>query len=104
MLWIIVILLFVLVVILLGLLWAFKTAFMRSDVRLIDVNTGPLAKYKDVFDSSLKYIDTLPCERVYIKSYDGLKLAASYYNNNSDTTILLFHGYRSDGRQCINIF
>ena len=27
-----------------------------------------------------------------------MRLAASYYNNNSNTTILLFHGYRSDGR------
>ena len=95
--WIILILLVFLIIVALG--WAFKTAFMRSDVRLISFESGPLAKYKDVFKESLEYLDDLKSERVYTKSFDGLRLAASYYNNNnSDTTILLFHGYRSDGR------
>ncbi len=95
--WIILILLVLLIIVALG--WAFKTAFMRSDVRLISFESGPLAKYKDVFKESLEYLDDLKSERVYTKSFDGLRLAASYYNNNnSDTTILLFHGYRSDGR------
>ncbi len=85
-------------IIVLALYWAFKTAFMRSDIRLVSFETGPLAEYKSVFDKSLSFIDKLPTERVYIKSFDGIVLAGSYYNNNSDTTILLFHGYRSDGR------
>ncbi len=96
-LWLFLILLFVLV--LGALYWAFKTAFMRSDIRLISFESGPLAKYKNVFKESLEYIDSLQNQRIYIKSFDGIRLAASYYdNNNSDTTILLFHGYRSDGR------
>ncbi len=79
--------------------WAFKTAFMRSDIRLISFESGPLAKYKDLFKENLEYLDSLQSERVYTQSFDGLRLAGSYYdNNNSDTTILLFHGYRSDGR------
>ena len=82
-----------------ALYWAFKTAFMRSDIRLISFESGPLAKYKTIFKDSLEYLDSLSSERVYTKSFDGLRLAASYYNNNnSNTTILLFHGYRSDGR------
>ena len=81
-----------------GLYWAFKTTFMRSDVRLISFETGPLSEYKEFFDNGIKYLDTIQSERVYTESFDGLRLAASYYNNNSDTTILLFHGYRSDGR------
>lgn len=96
--WFILICLFLLLFVLCVLFWAFKTAFMRSDVRLTDVNAEPLVRYKDVFDKSLKYIDTLDCERIYTQSYDGLRLAASYYNNNSDSTILLFHGYRSNGK------
>lgn len=101
MIWILVIsaiVLLLLVALVALLCWAFKTAFKRSDIRLIDVNVGPIAEYKDVFSSSLEYIDTLPCERLYAKSFDGLRLAGNYYNNNSDTTILLFHGYRSDGK------
>lgn len=96
-LWLVLILLTLLIVS--AIFWAFKTAFMRNDKRLISFETGPLAEYKGVFDSSIKYLDSLKSERVYIKSFDGLRLAGSYYNNNnSNTTILLFHGYRSDGR------
>lgn len=98
MIWIAVILAVLIVLIALALYWAFKTAFMRSDIRLISFETGPLAQYRGLFDKGLRFIDGLECERIYTKSFDGLTLAASYYNNNSDTTILLFHGYRSDGR------
>lgn len=96
-LWLTLILLFLSIIVIFC--WAFKTAFMRSDVRLISFEVGPLAKYKDVFKNSFEYLDTLKSERVYVTSFDGLRLAGSYYNNNnSNTTILLFHGYRSDGR------
>ncbi len=96
---ILILVIIVLILFALGLFWAFKTAFMRSDIRLTDVNSGPLAEYKHVFEKSLEYIDALPSQRFFIKSFDGLRLAATYYNNdNSDTTILLFHGYRSDGK------
>lgn len=98
MVWIVIILVLLILLIIAALLWAFKIAFMRSDIRLISFESGPLAKYKDVFAKSLEYLDSLKSERLYTKSFDNLKLAASYYNNNSDTTILLFHGYRSDGR------
>lgn len=97
--WVWIILIILVLLIIAALYWAFKTAFMRSDIRLISFESGPLAKYKEVFKESLEYLDGLKSERVYTKSFDGLRLAASYYNNNnSDTTILLFHGYRSDGR------
>ncbi len=98
MIWIGIVLIILIVMIALALYWAFKTAFMRSDVRLVSFETGPLAEYKGIFDKSLRYIDKLPNERVYIESFDGLRLAGTYYINNSDTTILLFHGYRSDGK------
>lgn len=97
--WIWIILAILIALIAAALIWAFKTAFMRSDIRLISTETGPLAKYKDVFKESFDFLDSLKSERVYITSFDGLKLAGSYYKNDvSDTTILLFHGYRSDGR------
>lgn len=98
MIWLIIILAIFILLISLALYWAFKTAFMRSDIRLVSFETGPLAEYKGIFDKGLKYIDGLSSERLYINSFDGIKLAGSYYNNNSDTTILLFHGYRSDGK------
>lgn len=97
--WIWIVLIILVIIIVAALFWAFKTAFMRSDVRLISFESGPLAKYKNVFKESLEFLDKLQSDRVYTTSFDGLRLAGSYYNNhNSDTTILLFHGYRSDGR------
>ncbi len=98
MIWLLIIITILLLLVIAGLIWAFKTAFVRNDIRLMDVDSGPLAKYKETFDEGFKYLDSIKGKRVYTKSFDGLRLAATYYNNDSETTILLFHGYRSDGR------
>lgn len=98
MIWFLIIITILLLLIIAGLIWAFKTAFVRNDIRLMDVDLGPLAKYKETFDEGYKYLDSIKGKRVYTRSIDGLRLAATYYNNDSETTILLFHGYRSDGR------
>lgn len=98
MIWFLIIITILLLLIIAGLIWAFKTAFVRNDIRLMDVDSGPLAKYKETFDEGYKYLDSMKGKRVYTRSIDGLRLAATYYNNDSETTILLFHGYRSDGR------
>lgn len=96
---ILIIIVLLIMLVFMALYWAFKTAFMRNDIRLTSFETAPLAEYKDIFESSFKFLDSLKSERIYTKSFDGLTLAASYYeNNNSISTILLFHGYRSDGR------
>lgn len=98
MIWFLIIITILLLLIIAGLIWAFKTAFVRNDIRLMDVDSGPLAKYKETFDEGYKYLDSMKGKRVYTRSIDGLRLAATYHNNDSETTILLFHGYRSDGR------
>ncbi len=87
-----------LLLILLGLIWGFKTAFVRNKVRLIDLDSDSLVEFKEHFENGFKYIDSYPSKRVFTKSYDNLRLAAKYLDNNSNTTIILFHGYRSDGR------
>ena len=39
----------------------------------------------------------VPFERIYIRSKDGLRLAARYYEGNADAPIVIFfHGYRSN--------
>lgn len=98
--YIILIAVFLLIILFLCLLfWAFKTAFMRSEIKIASFDFGPLAKYKSIFEESFKYFDTQKSERIYTQSFDGLKLAARYYKSgDSKTTVLLFHGYRSDGR------
>lgn len=96
--WVWIILALISVLIIGFLYWAFKIAFVRNDIRLTSLESGPISKYKAVFETSFKYIEGLKFDKVYVKSFDGLRLAAAYYNNNSDTTILLFHGYRSNGK------
>ena len=68
---IIVIIVLFIILIAIGLYWAFDKAFVRKKGRLFSVESGPLAKYKDIFNDGLKYIDSLECERLYIKSFDG---------------------------------
>ena len=98
MIWILLVVFIFIAIILLALYWAFKTAFMRNNMRLVSFETGPLAEYKSVFDNSLNYINKLACEKVFLTSFDGVRLVGYYYDNSSSNTILLFHGYRSDGK------
>ena len=61
-----------------------------------------LGKYKDLLRNSMKYITETPHEWVFIKSYDGLKLAARFFpckdsEKYANKTIILFHGYRGSG-------
>ncbi len=99
MIWILISILTVLLLaVILGLMWGFKTAFVRSNVRLIDLDSDSLARYKEQFEIGFKYIDSYESKRVFTKSHDNLKLAGKYFDNNSDSTIILFHGYRSNGR------
>ena len=98
MIWIIAVISALLLFIVLGLIWGFKTAFVRNNVRLIDLDSKSLSQYKEQFEIGFKYIDSYKSKRVFTKSYDNLKLAGKYFDNDSDSTIILFHGYRSDGR------
>ncbi len=45
--------------------------------------------------SAMEYVNSLPCERVFATSADGLKLSARYYDHGSKRVIILVHGYRS---------
>lgn len=55
----------------------------------------PLKDYKEIIAKGIEYVNTEPHKWVYTVSFDGLKLAARYYDNKSDTTVIMFHGYRS---------
>lgn len=88
------------VLVLLGLIaYFFCLTFVRKDVgnvdNLDDPINKPLTDYKELMQKGMDYINSVPNTWVYTTSFDGLKLAARYYNINSEKTILLFHGYRS---------
>lgn len=80
-------------------MYFFSVAFVKHNVENTDdldakVNK-PLEKYKARIKSGMDYIDKKPSKRVNVISHDGLKLSARYFDNHSDKTVLLFHGYRS---------
>lgn len=77
----------------------FALAFIKQNMGDVDdvdapVNK-PLEKHKEVIRVGIEHIRSTEHKWHYTVSFDGLKLAARYFNNNSDTTVILFHGYRS---------
>ena len=52
--------------------------------------------YRDLYLSYVEEIAELPCKRLYIRSFDGLKLSARYYETAPDAPVaILMHGYRA---------
>ena len=80
-------------------IYFFNLAFARKfsvSAADMDENLGKeLTPFADVIGKGREFINQTPHEWCYTTSFDGLKLAARYYDNNSTCTILLFHGYRS---------
>ena len=75
----------------------FTFAFVRSrrDGSL-EVNTdGGLKPYAELIREGINFVETREHTRVYAQSFDGLRLAASYYSCDSGRTVIVFHGYRS---------
>ena len=88
-------------IVFIGLLFVFFTmAFVRkNDANLGDVETSSYLKpYIEKLRPGIDFIDNHPFEEVSILSFDGLKLYGRYYTNNSDKTVILVHGYRSNGK------
>ncbi len=53
--------------------------------------------YRDTFITWLKELRSLPCEKVSIKSFDGLTLCGRFYEYEPGAPIeLMFHGYRGN--------
>ena len=80
-------------------LYLFYLAFVKQkngDFENVDsIVNKPLWEYKEAIREGINYINTQPHKWVYTTSFDGLKLAARYFNRDYDKTIILFHGYRS---------
>lgn len=96
-------LLIIILVLLLGLsaviFYFFSIAFVKHNFGdtddMDDPSNSTLQEYRDVIEGGIRFIRTAPHKWVYIKSFDGLRLAARYYDNGSKSTIILMHGYRS---------
>ncbi len=80
-------------------LYFFSIAFVRKSGSKVDSldNTlnDALKPYSALIDKGIEFIRKTPHKWYYTTAFDGKKLAARYYDNNSTCTIFLFHGYRS---------
>lgn len=82
------------------LLYFFSIAFVRKKGKDIEnfenAVKRSLQPYKEQIKEGIDYINSLGCEEIYIKSFDGLSLFGRLYDTeNARGTIILFHGYRS---------
>ena len=78
----------------------FYNVFHRTKPQLLekdDLTGTDYFEYREELKVNIEEAKKLPCERVEILSRDKKKLRARYYDNKSNTTIILSHGYRSTG-------
>lgn len=92
------VIIFVLLV-LLASYFAYRKAFYHSPKRKENIynvpNSPQYSGGRDFMLRLIKDFDSVPFERVYITSFDGLKLAARYYHVANDAPLQIeFHGYK----------
>ncbi len=82
------------------LLFCFVFVRRQENLSAFEYNLNAyLEPYSQQISRGVKVFDTAEHKRVCIKSFDGLKLSARLYDNNSKSTIILAHGYRSTARR-----
>lgn len=87
-----------------GLWYAFNTAFRRDPRRQADIHEIPddvqYVAHRDLMSANIDRLAAQPCERITIRSRDGLQLVGKYYAGRPDMPLILFfHGYRSTGER-----
>ena len=61
-----------------------------------DLRKTSYSSYGDELKQIVIEAKKIECVSVTVKSNDNLKLAGRYYEKNSDTTMILIHGYQAD--------
>ena len=71
----------------------------KEDLRPIEERVDPLwEEYQETVFEGIHWFEEQEIETVEIQSHDGLRLRGRYLEHpNAKGTILLFHGYRTDG-------
>ncbi len=95
------IMILILAAVICGAWFAYRITFYSPNKNAQDIYAIPPGEqYEKVADRMLQQIydlDQLPYEQIYIKSYDGTKLAARYYHNADNAPLIIqFHGYRGN--------
>ncbi len=93
----------IIILFLLLVMYFFSVAFVKHNIGntddLNDSLNKPLQKYRDIVKHGMNYIESADYKWVETVSFDGLRLKARYFDNGSENTILLFHGYRSSAKR-----
>ncbi|MBQ3331066.1 MAG: alpha/beta hydrolase [Ruminococcus sp.] len=88
----------VILLILAGLFAAYHKTFYSPTKDMSETeNTAYIAKLAEGhnIDQRISELNSLPCELITIRSYDGLRLSARYFEGESDKPLCIcFHGYR----------
>ena len=84
-------------------IYFFFVAFVRKKNETADdidaKENDFLNEYRPVIKEGLRFITEQPQGWVYTKSFDGLRLAARYFDVGTHKTVILFHGYRSSANR-----
>lgn len=82
--------------------YLFITTVRRSDssAKATKMSGGTWDKHRELLGESREWLNAAKCEKLHIKSFDGLTLAGYYYpaENCGGCLVMAFNGYRSDSR------
>ena len=71
----------------------FDRFFKRDDPKkIINLDSKAYDDYREQMLSARERMEKMPCERLSITSFDGLKLSARYYRGKTDKLIIMCHG------------
>lgn len=76
----------------LGVFYRQKSIMLEKD----DLAGTHYLPFAERFRSDIPRARGIPCERVDLRSKDGLRLLGRYYDKQSEKTILFVHGYQSN--------
>ena len=81
----------------------FRFVFVRKETHDLNDMSAPeneyLKAYHPIILDGLAFMEQHAPQFCTTRSFDGLTLAAEYFDRGSDCTVLLFHGYRSASRR-----
>jgi len=76
----------------------FRLGFCRTGHNIFFSTDALFDKYRRAIEAEARWLESLPREKLTIRSFDGLRLSARYFpREGSRGTMLLVHGYRSLG-------
>ena len=75
---------------------AFYSSRKKENTAYLKKVAESYGEYGEKFEKVVKNLEDSECTRVFVTSFDGLRLSARYYHKKDGAPVqILFHGYRS---------